>query len=180
MCDSFIVQSWIFYSSRHKSYSASSSVEHGNKSLFSPTLRYFDLKDGIANCCPHSYEELHEIEEYIKQKIVDILSKCKLDFAHLSTYLANATNVNFGKLHSVYELLIKEKHFKSFFYILLLHTFYIRLLKRGVIYLCCWDFHNKIFGSIFNFLKVQKHLLIFFIYRSGRRASLDTYLQDIL
>lgn len=98
----------------------------------SPQLTYFDLKDGVANCCPYSYEDLHEIEEHIKQKIVNILSKCKLDFAHLSAYLANGENVNFGKFHSVYELLIKEKFFKSYL-LTVLHTCYITLLKRGEI-----------------------------------------------
>lgn len=85
-------------------------VEHGNKNVFSIVLKYFDLKDGVSNCFSCFYEDLNKIEQYMKQKIVDILSKCKLDFAYLSAYLANGANINFGKFISIYELLIKEKN----------------------------------------------------------------------
>lgn len=47
----------------------------------------------------------------MKQKIVDMLSKRKLDFAQLPAYLANGANVDFGKFHAVSELLTKEKFY---------------------------------------------------------------------
>lgn len=78
--------------------------------MFSIALKYFYLKDGVSNCFPCFYEDLNTIEQYMKQKIVDILSKCKLDFACLSAYLANGANINFGKYFSIYELLTKEKN----------------------------------------------------------------------
>lgn len=47
------------------------------------------------------YKNFNETSE--KYKIVDTLSKYMLDIAHLSTYLADSKNVDFGKFHSVYK-----------------------------------------------------------------------------
>nr|KAF6444299.1 hypothetical protein HJG59_008591 [Molossus molossus] len=87
----------------HAFYSISSDMlNHGNKKVFPLALRYFDLKNGVSNRLLDFYDEFNETSENIKQTIVDILSKYKLDFAHLSAYSADS------KFHSVYKLLDKE------------------------------------------------------------------------
>lgn len=50
----------------------------------------------------------NETAEIVKQKIVDILSKYKLDLAHLSAFSSGNANVNFGKFHLAYKLFNKE------------------------------------------------------------------------
>nr|XP_012606182.1 uncharacterized protein LOC105863530 isoform X1 [Microcebus murinus] len=93
----------------HGFYSISSNVlNHGNKKVFPLALRYFDLKNGVSNRLLDFYEDFNETSENIKQKIVDILSKYKLDFSHLSAYSADSADVNYNKFHSVYKLLTKE------------------------------------------------------------------------
>lgn len=52
------------------------------------------------------YKNFNETAE--KCKIVDTLSKYKLDIAHLSTYLADSKNINFGKFHSVYKFFLQK------------------------------------------------------------------------
>ena len=76
--------------------------------MFPLALRYLDLKNGVSNCLLDFYEDFNETSENTKQKIVDILSKYKLDFAHLSAYSADSADVNFSKFHSVYKLLTKD------------------------------------------------------------------------
>ncbi|XP_058409245.1 uncharacterized protein LOC131412973 [Diceros bicornis minor] len=96
-------------SSNHAFYGISSDVlNHGNKKVFPLALRYFDLKNGVSNRLLDFYEDFNETSENIKQKIMDMLSKYKLDFAHLSAYSADSADVNFSKFHSVYKLLTKE------------------------------------------------------------------------
>lgn len=75
--------------------------------MFPLALRYFDLKNGILTHLDF-YEDFNETAEIVKQKIVDILSKYKLDLAHLSAFSSGSANVNFGKFHSVYKLFNKE------------------------------------------------------------------------
>lgn len=60
--------------------------------------------------------------------MVDTLSKYKLDIAHLSAYLADSINVNFGKFHSVYALFSTEM--KRSYLLNVLHTLYTTLLKK--------------------------------------------------
>lgn len=67
------------------------------------------MKNIISNCPLDFYTNFNETAENIKQKIVDILSKYKLDIAHLSAYLADSASVNFGKFQS-------EKSVQTFFY----------------------------------------------------------------
>lgn len=42
-------------------------------------LGIFYLEKGVSSCFPDFNEDCDEITEYIKQKIVDIVFKCKLD-----------------------------------------------------------------------------------------------------
>lgn len=39
-----------------------------------------------------------------KLSVLDTLSKCKLDFAKVSTYVAEGTNTHFGKFQPDYKL----------------------------------------------------------------------------
>ena len=59
-----------------------------------PALKHFVLKNGAWNYPFGFYENFNWTTENIKQKIIDISSKSKLDFAHISAYLADGTNVN--------------------------------------------------------------------------------------
>lgn len=59
----------------------------------------------------------------------------KLDFAHLSAYLANHTNVTFGKFHSVYKFSTKGN--ETSYLLNVLHTLYGTLLKKRCDLLAC-------------------------------------------
>lgn len=64
------------------------------------------MKNEVSNIDFFDFYET--TKENVKPNIVNMLSKYKLDFAHLSAFLADSENVNFGKFHSVYKLLTKE------------------------------------------------------------------------
>lgn len=59
------------------------------------------MKNTLSNCPLDFYQNFNETAE---NKIVDILSTCKLDIAHLCAYLADSANVNFHRFHLVYKL----------------------------------------------------------------------------
>lgn len=64
-------------------------------------------------------------------KIVNMLSKYKLDIAHLSAYLADSADVNFGNFHSVCKLFFKKM--KISYLLNVPHTLCTTLLKRDII-----------------------------------------------
>lgn len=75
---------------------------------FPLALLYFDLNNEISNHLLGSCKDFNKTR-LVKQMIVDILSKDKLNFAHLSAYFKGRANVKFGKFHSVYKLTKKGK-----------------------------------------------------------------------
>lgn len=101
---SFLTNGHVFYSLS----TTGDAPNHGHKKIFPLALRYFDLKNGVSDRLLDFYEDCNETPEILKQKIVDILSKYKLDLAHLSAYSSDCANVNFSKFHSVYKLLNEE------------------------------------------------------------------------
>ena len=80
-------------------------THHQAHSISHPLLRYFNLKNGVSKDFLGFYEDFNKTTEDKRQKIVDILLKEKLDFAHLSAYSAESANVKPGKLFSVYKFL---------------------------------------------------------------------------
>lgn len=119
-------------------------LNHGSKNMFPPAVRYFDLKTEVSNHLLHFYEDFNETAEIIKY--CWYLSKYKLDVAHLSAYLSDSTDVNFGKFYSVYKLLTKENE-KILFIQCLVHLIY-STAKKGCELLKCdiETFIMKAFG----------------------------------
>ena len=77
-----------------------------------------------------STQKFNETSEDIKQKLVDTLSRHKVDFAHLCAYSTDTASVNSGKFHSAYKLLRKEN---KQFLLNVLYTWYTRQLKGDVV-----------------------------------------------
>lgn len=148
---SFLINNHVFFNIS----TSSNELNHSNKNMFPLTLRYFDLKDGVSNRLLDFYEDFNETAEIIKQTIVDILSKYKLDLAHLSAFSLDSANVSFGKFHSVYKLLGKENEKILRVQCPAPHVY--NIAKRGCD-LLTWDietFIMKVFGQFPQ--NVQKH-----------------------
>lgn len=66
--------------------------------MFSLDLRHSYLKNEISNPLLDFYEDFNKTTENIKQKIIDIFSKYKLDF-----FTWDHENINFDKFYLVYK-----------------------------------------------------------------------------
>lgn len=67
-------------------------------------LQYFSLKNGFADHFLEFYEDAFKPQKtFFFLKILDILSKHKLDFAHVPACLADSENVIFTKIYCLYQ-----------------------------------------------------------------------------
>lgn len=73
------------------------SLNHSNKLMFPLAHHYLDLKNGVSNYLLDFYENLNKTTGNIKQKVVDIFFKYKLDFAYLYLYWQTVQILNAGK-----------------------------------------------------------------------------------
>lgn len=77
----------------------------GNSKLYTYTVQYFHVEEGIKYGLLEFYEDPHETSSAIYEKIVNITEENGLCLSQVSAYGADNASVNFGKLNSVFQKL---------------------------------------------------------------------------
>lgn len=90
----------------HTYFSVSSDASnYGNSKMFPVVLRYFTPVCGTVVRLLDFYEHSDETATVISEKLVDVFHKNGLNMDMLSVYSADNASVNFGKHHSVFQML---------------------------------------------------------------------------
>ncbi|XP_078257165.1 uncharacterized protein LOC144594484 [Rhinoraja longicauda] len=84
---------------------ATDASNKGDRKMFPVCVRYFSASDGVQCKLLDFYEDSDETANGIHQALMCCLEKYELDIRHVTAYAADNANVNFGKHHSVYQLL---------------------------------------------------------------------------
>ena len=84
---------------------ATDASNKGNRKMFPVCLRYFNQDDGVQSKLLDFYEDSDESASGIHNAIIECLTKYELKTACITSYAADNANVNYGKHHSVYQLL---------------------------------------------------------------------------
>lgn len=87
---------------------SSDATNHGHIKVFPILARFYTVDCGIKNCLLDFYDDADETASAIFTNIKDRLQNLGLDFKNVSAYAADNANVNYGKNHSVFQLLLKE------------------------------------------------------------------------
>ena len=87
---------------------SSDASNHKNQKMFPVLVQYFIPALGKQTKLLDFYEDHHEDANAIAASIKASLSKLQLKIENVSAYVADNANVNYGKHHSVYQLLKKE------------------------------------------------------------------------
>jgi hypothetical protein len=84
---------------------ATDASNKGSRKLFSIRIRYFDPNKSIENNLLIVVERADETAISISEMLLEKLKAFHLNPKYISVYSADTANVNFGKYHSVFELL---------------------------------------------------------------------------
>lgn len=84
---------------------ATDASNKGNRKMFPVCVRYFSVSDGVQCKLLDFYEDNDETANGIHRALMNCLKMYELDIKHITAYAADNANVNFGKHHSVYQLL---------------------------------------------------------------------------
>lgn len=89
---------------------SSDATNHGNIKIFPILVRFYTIDCGIKNCLLDFYDDADESASAIFTNIKDRLGNLGLSMKNISAYAADNANVNYGKNHSVFQLLLKENN----------------------------------------------------------------------
>ena len=84
---------------------ATDASNRSNRKMFPVCIRYFDPLKGVQNKLLDFVESAEETSMAITGLVLQSLEKHNLDVNYVSSYCADNANVNYGKTHSVYQLL---------------------------------------------------------------------------
>ncbi|KAM3620103.1 uncharacterized protein V6R79_018367 [Siganus canaliculatus] len=84
---------------------ATDASNKGNRKMFPVCVRYFSASEGVQCKLLDFYEDSDETANGIHQALLNCLEKHKLDIKNVTAYAADNPYVNFGRHHSVYQLL---------------------------------------------------------------------------
>ncbi|XP_031336575.1 uncharacterized protein LOC116182582 [Photinus pyralis] len=83
---------------------------HGSAKLFPILLRYYTPSEGVKLFLLDFFEDPDESANAIYTNIKTRIEKAGLSLNNMSCYSADNASVNFGRFHSVYQLLYKENN----------------------------------------------------------------------
>ncbi|PNF17541.1 hypothetical protein B7P43_G15823 [Cryptotermes secundus] len=84
---------------------ATNASNRSNRKMFPVCIRYFDPLKGVQNKLLDFVESAEETSMAITGLVLQSLEKHNLDVNTVSSYCADTANANYGKTHSLYQLL---------------------------------------------------------------------------